>query len=432
LAILAAGCEPKAETPKAPAPPKGAGVAVSAPAPTPAPAGGIGDLPGKKTTDGKIAVGNLEGQIAGFQHLLDKKMNVGMAYANLPSLLLQRGQYLGTLRDYDRAEELAAKHFAETQDGAAYLERAGVRQTFHQFDEALADLDQAEKLHAKASAILQMRASIWHAQGRTQEALKLRAAIAARDPDIMTLGTLAVLKADLDQIDEADALFAQALPLYRDVSPFPVAWIDFQRGLVWEKAGQIGKAKTYYQYAVARLPQYAPAQGHLAGVEALTGDRQGALERLRKLTQVSDDPEYVGQLSNVLAQTGHADEAKSLLAKAAAGFDDLVKRHPAAFADHAARFWLDVAKEPKKAEALARLNLDNRHSRDAYQLALEATLAANDSAVACGIADGAMAALGDVEKLRYLAGRAYQACGQPEKAAAAAKPAAKPTAQATP
>ncbi len=368
-------------------------------------------------------MGNLEGQIAGYQHLIEKNLSLALAYTSLCALYLQRGQYLGTLRDYDRAEEMAAKRFALSQDGQAFLDRASVRQTFHQFNEALADLDVAEKRGAKKGQISKLRASIWQAMGRTDEALSLRTAMASKDADITTLGTLGTVLAEVGRDAEADAAFAKALPTYADVSPFPIAWVDFQRGLMWEKAGQAGKARTYYQYAVARLPQYAPAQGHLAGVEAAMGDRPAAIERLRQLTLVSDDPEYVGQLSNLLAQTGKADEAKALLAKAAAGFDDLIKRHPEGFADHAARFWLDVGKDPKKGNELAQLNLKNRKSRDAYELSMTAALAAGDNATACSVADEAMATLKDVQKLRYLAGRAYQACGKPEKAAAlAAKP----------
>jgi predicted Zn-dependent protease len=424
LAVLAAGCERKQEASQAPAPPKGAGVAVSSPAsppPAPVPPGSIGDIPGKKSTDPQIAVGNLEAQIVGGQHLIDKNLNLPLAYTSLCALYLQHGQYLGQLRDYDRADEMAIKELALKQDGQAYLDRASVRQTFHQFAEALTDLDEAQKRHAKMGQVLKLRAGIWQAMGRTQEALNLRSAIADKEPDIMTLGTLATVLADAGRETEADALLARALPIYADVSPFPIAWVDFQRGLMWEKAGQLEKAKTFFQYAVARLPQYAPAEGHLAGVEAALGDRPAAIERLRKLTLSSDDPEYVGQLSAILAQAGKADEAKALLAQAEAGFDDLIKRHPEGFADHAARFWLDVAKDPKKADALAQLNLKNRKSRDAFELSMTAALAAGDNAVACSVADEAMAGLKDVQKLRYLAGRAYAACGKPDKAAALEK-----------
>ena len=330
--------------------------------------GSIGDLPGKNSTDGQIAVNNLEGQISGYQHLLDKNLNLSLAYNSLAGLYLQRGQYLGRLRDYDRAADAAARLFALGGDGKAFLARASVRQTFHAFSDALADLDEAEKRGAKKGLVLAMRASIWQAMGRTQEALALRSTMAAQDPEIMTLGTLGTVLSETGHDTEADAAFSKALPTYSDVSPFPIAWVDFQRGMMWEKAGQASKARTYYEYAVARLPQYAPAEGHLAGVEAAMGDRPKAIERLRKLTLASDDPEYVGQLSNLLAQTGQADEAKALLAKATAGFDDLIKRHPEGFADHAARFWLDVAKDPKKANELAKLNLKNRKSRDAYEL----------------------------------------------------------------
>ncbi|HUB05908.1 MAG TPA: hypothetical protein VMB50_02855, partial [Myxococcales bacterium] len=136
------------------------------------------------------------------------------------------------------------------------------------------------------------------------------------------------------------------------------------------------------------------------------------------LVATSDDPEYEGQLANLLAQTGQDAEAKTFRDKAAARFEELLKAHPEAFADHAARFYLDVEKDAKRAEQLALLNLGARQTRDAYELALDSSLGAKDVKKACEVADQAMAQLPKVERLRYLAGRAYQACGKPGEAAA--------------
>jgi hypothetical protein len=44
----------------------------------------------------------------------------------------------------------------------------------------------------------------------------------------------------------------------------------------------------------------------------------------------------------VLSDAGHAQEAENWRISAAARYDELVVRHPEAFVDHAAEFWLTV------------------------------------------------------------------------------------------
>ena len=48
--------------------------------------------------------------------------------------------------------------------------------------------------------------------------------------DLVPLGALL---ADLGEFDEADRIYRQALREYRDVSPFAVAWVCFQLGVLW-------------------------------------------------------------------------------------------------------------------------------------------------------------------------------------------------------
>jgi tetratricopeptide (TPR) repeat protein len=86
-----------------------------------------------------------------------------------------------------------------------------------------------------------------------------------------------------------------------------------------------------------RLPDYAPAQGHLAEVEAALGETDSAIARLRPLTITSDDPDYPAQLARILSEVGRVEEAREWRARAAARYDELLARHPEAFADHAGR-----------------------------------------------------------------------------------------------
>ncbi len=155
-----------------------------------------------------------------------------------------------------------------------------------------------------------------------------------------------------------------------------MAWTEFQRGQLWERQGQPTKAISYYRAATERLPEYAVAQAHLAGLLAAEGDRPQAIERLREVTKTATDPEFVGQLAGLLEEAGQHDEAAKLKAQATAGFEKLLARHPAAFADHAARFYLGPGANPKRAFELAELNLEGRQSPDAFDLGLTAALEA--------------------------------------------------------
>ncbi|MHB1845451.1 MAG: tetratricopeptide repeat protein [Deltaproteobacteria bacterium] len=400
-ATLAAGCEKKQL--RGP-PPKTAGGARVSSAPL------AGD--GAATTDGRIAVANLEGQIQGWQAAILRSPPNLSGMANLVALYQTRAQFLGILADYDRAAAEAEARFAAAPDAAGYLARSSARSTFHDFQGALTDLAQAVRLGAQDKGTKPMRASILQAMGKYSEALELRREIAQVDPNVSSLSAEAGLLAELDRPEEADRLFAEAPSHFHDVSPFPIAWNDFQRGMLWEGQGQISKAKGFYHLALERLPAYAPAAGHLAGLEAATGERDSALDRLRKLTQVSDDPEYQGQLADVLAQLGQTAESKAVSGRAAKAFDALLKSHPAAFAERAERFYLGIGGDPRRAVELAKTDLAARQSRVAFEVAMTAASAAGAKDDGCHFADLAMAALPASPKLRYLASRSYGACGR--------------------
>src|SRR5262249_25952967 len=115
----------------------------------------------------------------------------------------------------------------------------------------------------------------------------------------------------------------------------------------------------------------------------------GANESVAMLTRVaerSDDPEVQAALAVSLKRVGRIEESRELLRKAAARYDELTARHPAAFADHAARFWLDPGDDPDQAHALALANLEPRETPVALDLALTTALAAGRQADACALA----------------------------------------------
>jgi hypothetical protein len=125
------------------------------------------------------------------------------------------------------------------------------------------------------------RAAILQAVVCYAEALVLRRTAAERRPDFATLGALAVLEAERGEVAQAERLFTEARRRYRGVSPFPVASLDFRRGLMWVGQRDLHTARAWFDAAVQRVPAYAPALGHRAKVDAALGARDAATNRLR-------------------------------------------------------------------------------------------------------------------------------------------------------
>jgi tetratricopeptide (TPR) repeat protein len=255
--------------------------------------------------------------------------------ALLVDLLLLRGHVLSRIVDYERAAGPAEVLVRDTPDDrAAWLARARTRAIFHRFTEARADLDAAGQRGADRGTVDAERAAILQAVGCTTEALVLRRDAARRRPDLATLGALAVLQAERGEVTDAEKLFTEARRHYRGVSPFPVAQLDFRRGLMWLGERDLFAARAWFCTAARRVPAYAPALGHLAEVDAALGAPDAAVERLHALTESSDDPEYANTLADVLSDAGRPREAERWRVRAANRYQELVSHHPDAFAHH--------------------------------------------------------------------------------------------------
>ena len=369
-----------------------------------------------RTTSGELAVGSLDGQIRTAEKALARTGDIAVG-AQLVDLYGERAQFLGTLEDYDRALALSAQLVRDhPNDGAAHLARASALNCLHRFGEVLTELDLALAEKAKADSVELLRASTYLAMGRSQEAADIFAKANQRYPRLRTLGDEGMARAELGDAPRARGLFQQALQHYRDVSPFPVAWVDFHEAMVEEKLGHTTEAMAFYGDAVARLPEFAAAQGHLAALEAATGKPAQAVARLRGLTR-SSDPEFLGQLAALLPPA----EAAPMVRTVAARFDVLLASHPEAYADHAARFWLGPGGDAKKALALAQKNLLVRQTAEAYELALEAALASKDQVALCPLAEAADKLAASSVPLEVALERAFKACGKPDRAKAEAQ-----------
>src|SRR5712691_9074786 len=333
----------------------------------------VAELP---VTDGTIALLNLQAQIDGLEPDVRLSHATVESRVGLIELTTLRGLILGHIADYQRADEMAEQLVRDAAtDGTAFVARARTRAVFHRFTDALEDIDQAERLGLNAESTNHDRAAIFQALGRYDEALAMRKAAADRRASFENVAALFGLYSEIGEIDAAERLYAESRRRYHSVSPFPLALLDFQLGLMWMNKGRLDDARTSFDAARCRLPAYAPARGHLAEVEAELGQTESALARLYSLAASSDDPDYAAQLARILGDAGRDQESRHWSRLAAARYDELVASHPEAFADHAAEFWLAAGADPDKALPLARMNIEIRKTPRAYDLLARAVAA---------------------------------------------------------
>lgn len=335
------------------------------------------------TTNPLIAITNLDSQITSAEGLVKEKPDYFEFRRTLFNLLAIRAQYLGSYSDFMRLDQLSSHPLDSLAE--CFL-RAKYLSTIHDFDSAEKVLAIAEKLGATSAEIEHMRIPIHLARRENLPALRIQQLEELKKK--RTYGNLALMagiESDLGKFESADAYLQEAISSYADSSPFPIAYLYFQRGLLWaEKAGEPSRGKRYYQEAVHYLPQYVVAQVHLAEIEDAEGQADDAIARLRQVS-TSGDPEPRGVLAEFLIATKANSEAAELIASAKKDYEKLLESYPFAFSDHGAEFFMGVGAQPERAKILALLNLKNRPSERAYITAIEATKKAQDLEKLCSL-----------------------------------------------
>lgn len=336
----------------------------------------------QRTTPGATALSNLDARISGLETRLERTPGDVSTALLLGDLLLTRAQFAGTFDDLARADELADS----LQDLAPIDSR--VRSFAASSLSAVHEFGRAKELLGSNLPPLFLLATGGDLTSAYDEA-SLRAQHFA---NFETLSTLASVQAARGQFTEADALYVEALQAYRDVSPLPVAWVYFQRGVMWgEMADQPRLAIGMYREAVRRLPGYVVANVHLAELEWQTGDVKSAKARLQRLLSgPSTDPEPQGLLAELVVSE-EPEQAAALTKAAKSRYEELFSSFPLAFLDHGAEFFAGPGGDPARALGLSLENLANRRNARSYLVAIEAALAASDPSKACELSAEAKA-----------------------------------------
>ena len=183
-----------------------------------------------RTTDGTIALINLEAQIESLERQAAPGRLASRWWGELIDRIALRGQILGRIADYERAAALGEQIARDASDGLGFMARARARALLHRFKEALTDIDVAASLGVADAEVEAERAAIFQAVGRYDEAMALRRTAVERRADFETLWVLAALHAERGDIDTAEHLFGESRKHFRGVSPFGLAQLEAFNG----------------------------------------------------------------------------------------------------------------------------------------------------------------------------------------------------------
>jgi tetratricopeptide (TPR) repeat protein len=279
------------------------------------------------------------------------------------------------------------------------LIKAQIASTMHRFPDARCYLAEASLGGAPSADIRRLLLNVDQACGTALDTvLDERRRIAGKSGRLEDLVPLGALLADLGEFADADQTYRQALRGYQDVSPFPVAWVCFQLGVLWGELvpePQLARAEHWYRKAVVCLPCYTKARVHLAEIYS-TGGRTTEAEVTLAPAIASGDPEVRWRLADVLAAQGKIVEASTQLEAARLGFEALLEEHLLAFADHGAEFYSGSGNNVPRALELAQINVANRPTLRAFEQAYKIALNAAETDVATEIRTAASKRWGDI------------------------------------
>jgi tetratricopeptide (TPR) repeat protein len=378
------------------------------------------DLECSVVTAGDIAVNNLESaRRQSWSRFWQDPQRPGVA-EHIVEQEQFTAQYVGDLSALDRLNTLT--HQLDRVDPEAMRTafiHAQVSSMAHRFAEARDYLAQAAARGGTAEDISRQTLSIDQACGTQLESVleaRQRMAESVRLEDLVPLGSLL---ADLRHFDESDNIYRQALRNYQDVSPFAVAWVCFQLGVLWGEHvvdPQLERAAQWYERAIAYLPCYVKARVHLAEIHSLQG-RYADAEALLRPALSSGDPEVNWCLADVMIATGRPAEAGVQMQAARAGFESLLDRHLLAFADHGAEFYSGSGDDAVRAFELASVNLANRPTLRAFEQTYEAALGAGGPQAAFAVLTSARQRWGATSAfgLSPLAAKSPCASGESER-----------------
>lgn len=373
-----------------------------------------------RSTSAAIYLRNLDGRKVAIDAQVKKTPTGPQALMNLAAWHMEKQLLDGDPTHAEAALEALDKGVAAHPANRKLRQRrAGVLSHVHRFADARVDLETALKADPTDPALRRQLGKVLENLGKHAEAAP-HLAVAPSRPSYADVGDQALRHFKAGDFAKADRTLRLAAATYRDVHPIPLAWIDFQRGLIRLRTGKWAEAKRFFEVAYARLPQYYVVTEHLAEVEAKLGNHARALELYDAVVAGTKLPEFMAARAGVLADLGKAAEAKAALDAAEARWEAILTAHGPAYAAHAVGFWLEDRPNPAQARRWADANLKLRRDPESLVVAARAHAAAGAQASARALLEEALPNGPNLDEFHADVAEVLTALGDTEGAARAA------------
>ena len=246
------------------------------------------------------------------------------AYDKLGAAYIQKGRETGDARYYELAKQALSKSLDLEPDGpgavSAQTHLAVVYMAEHRFDQALWS---AENALALGSGDLSPWAIVVDAltdKGEYDKALEYCSRLESpvgrglrRDWSYERNSRLSYLKFISGDPKGATELMESAIQaaITNQMPRENIAWSQYQLGDEYYRTGNLGKAESAYQDALATYPDYYRALAGLAAVRTAQKRYPEAIELYKQAIAAIPDPIFVASLGDAYAKVGRPDEAKN-------------------------------------------------------------------------------------------------------------------------
>lgn len=344
----------------------------------------------------------------------------------LVSVLFRRGQLRGNLADFQEAIRHATVLIDQAPDASILKLRARAHMSLHHFAAAEADIARASKYAGTdpvETSLLQVDIDLSNGKYLAARDAYVKALEAKKDPGVMI--ALANLEYELGDSAKADALFDEAAPLIPPANKTWLAWYETQRGIRHLDSGELDLAKARFSKALEHDPRSYLAREHMAEVAGRLGNVEDARKRYEEVIAQTGAGEFLSALASIEKEAGRDAEAKALIDRAKAKFEEDLAKFPEATWQHMGDFLVEHRIELDRARDMLKKNADARPNVSSWLALAEAELAAGDAKAAAKTIDKALATPVRTANLHWTAAEVYEAAGRKPEAAEQRKAAEK-------
>ena len=309
---------------------------------------------------GLQAEGLILRDIAFLQRRLDSQPDDRALLAKRASLELDLARRRGEHEDYRLAESsfreaLALRASPDAEVGLAYALTGQ-----HRFEEALEHARLAAQEEADAASVRALLGDLHFALGHYAEAQLAYECLSNERLCLQSLARMAQIHQQAGRLDEAARLYADAFTAGELLHEAPgrLAWCSTMIGDLARERGQLDQAACAWQRAFELDPGAHAVLLRMAELDQLRGALPAACARLEKLVREHPRPSYWIALAELLLEMGQAGRAEHLFELAESDMQLDLERGDLGHLRELAELCLRAGREPARAVALARMDLE--------------------------------------------------------------------------